>query len=329
MALAGAGTLAKSMAKGMGRPCFRVIQTHFSGERVVGTGGTLPRFLPAAHALAHACSRTPHAATNNVGDVAAKEEVWEVAAQLAGLAASVALLQLIESAGRPELAVPAWAAVHSVHVALRYVALASLRFPWPNQKRAAAMVARHVSTGSVPSIEEANAGEALLASPSSCRPRVRFGCSLEEALGGTSFGSSGSSSSNGNGNGSSPGSSGGGSHAEQLQQLVALYRGERYLLTWRDGTAHVLLQEEAAPLDLVRAMWQAAWLDSQQQAQVPGGSSNGSSSSSDDSGGLEQLSASLEALRGAWPGFVAAAEAQGWQLDKAVLPRGQTLVRLE
>lgn len=49
--LAGSGTLAKSMAKGMGRPCFRVIQTHFS-------------------------------ATNNVGDVAAKEEVWEVAAQV-------------------------------------------------------------------------------------------------------------------------------------------------------------------------------------------------------------------------------------------------------
>lgn len=35
--LAGAGTLAKSMAKGMGRPCFRVIQTHFSGGQAVAT----------------------------------------------------------------------------------------------------------------------------------------------------------------------------------------------------------------------------------------------------------------------------------------------------
>ena len=285
------------------------------------------------HLLACPTVRPPNAATNNVGDVAAKEEVWEVAAQLAGLAASVALLQLLQAAGRPELAVPAWAAVHSAHVALRYAALAALRFPWPNQKRAAALVARHVSTGTVPSVDEANAGEAMLARPSACRPSVRFGCTLEEALG-------------------SGGGGGGGQQAAALQQLVDLYRGERYLLTWRDGTAYVLLQEEARPLDLLRAMWQAAWLEHQQEQQRQGseaaaaaaanpsssngssGSENGSSagdcsSNGSGSGGLGQLAASLEALRGAWPGFVAAAEAQGWQLDRAVLPRGRTLVRLE
>jgi hypothetical protein len=49
--LAGAGTLARALSKGLGRPCFRVIQTYFS-------------------------------ATNNVGDVAAKEEVWEVVGQV-------------------------------------------------------------------------------------------------------------------------------------------------------------------------------------------------------------------------------------------------------
>ena len=123
------------------------------------------------------------AATNNVGDVAAKEEVWEVAAQvcaactlagwhcwhccprassflaaapfyphaslhrivvgsfvclcvrlqMAGLASSVALLQLVEGMGRPEAVVPAWLAVHSMHVGLRYLALSALRFPYPNQ----------------------------------------------------------------------------------------------------------------------------------------------------------------------------------------------------
>ncbi len=51
MVLAGAGTLARALSKGLGRPCFRVIQTYFS-------------------------------ATNNVGDVAAKEEVWEVVGQV-------------------------------------------------------------------------------------------------------------------------------------------------------------------------------------------------------------------------------------------------------
>ena len=66
--LAGAGTLAKATGKGMGRPCFRVIQTYF-------------------------------AAANNVGDVSAKEEVWEVTAQMAGLALSVALLSALEASG--------------------------------------------------------------------------------------------------------------------------------------------------------------------------------------------------------------------------------------
>ena len=43
--LAGAGNLALAAGKGMGKPCFRIIQTHFSQNRA------------------------------NVGDVAAKEEV--------------------------------------------------------------------------------------------------------------------------------------------------------------------------------------------------------------------------------------------------------------
>lgn len=53
--------------------------------------------------------------------------------QLLGLASSVLLLQALEAAGHPEAAIPAWAAVHSVHVALRYASLRALRFPWPNQ----------------------------------------------------------------------------------------------------------------------------------------------------------------------------------------------------
>ncbi|PRW60390.1 UPF0420 isoform X4 [Chlorella sorokiniana] len=327
--LAGAGTLAKSMAKGMGRPCFRVIQTHFS-------------------------------ATNNVGDVAAKEEVWEVAAQLLGLASSVALLRTLEAAGQPELVVPAWAAAHGVHVALRYVALRALRFPYPNQKRGSLMVTQHVGSGSVPSIEEANQSEQILLPPSACRPRMRFGCSLDEALGwsgsggllssplgGASSSSSSSSSSVGSSSGGSSSSSStdGGSQAQELQQLVALYAGERYMLTWRDGTAHVLLQETAAPVDLLRAMWQAAWLEryagtgKAEAAAAAGtgvstaaaGGGNGATAQVQLSGAADAqlLEASLAALQQQWPDFAAAAAAQGWHLEKAVLPRGRTLVRLE
>ena len=48
MLLAGAGNLALAAGKGMGKPCFRIIQTHFSQNRA------------------------------NVGDIAAKEEVRKV-----------------------------------------------------------------------------------------------------------------------------------------------------------------------------------------------------------------------------------------------------------
>jgi hypothetical protein len=66
--LAGSGNLARAVGKGMGKPVFRVIQTHF-------------------------------AADNNVGAVAAKEEVWEVTGQLTGYACSVLVLQMLEDAG--------------------------------------------------------------------------------------------------------------------------------------------------------------------------------------------------------------------------------------
>lgn len=176
------------------------------------------------------------------------------------------------------------------------------------------MVTQHVSGGGVPSIEEANLGEQMLLPPSACRPRMRFGCSLDEALGSSS------------------------SQAQPLQQLVDLYAGERFLLTWRDGSAYVLLQEAAAPVDLLRAMWQAAWLERHaggDKAAGPvtaaGDGSNGAALHAQHAGAAEVqlLEASLAALRKQWPDFAAAAAAQGWQLEKAVLPRGRTLVRLE
>lgn len=66
--LASLGNFSKAVGKGMGKPVFRVVQTHF-------------------------------AAAGNVGAVAAKEEVWEVSAQLTGYALSVLLLQALQDTG--------------------------------------------------------------------------------------------------------------------------------------------------------------------------------------------------------------------------------------
>jgi len=240
------------------------------------------------------------------------------------------------------------------------------------QKRAALLASGHVSTGQVPSIEEVNAAENILLPPSACQPRVVYGCSLDEAVpsipsGSTSSGTDSSHSSFNGANGSSTGSSPSGdssSRSQQRQQqelagIVQLYAGEQYLLTWHNGTAWVLLLEGAGQLDMLRAMWQAAWLEQhggqwlqQQQyseAAAPlsaassngntngslNGSSNGSSGGAGTlpaaaAGGAQQLlAASLAALHRQWPDFEQKAREQGWQLKKAVFPQGQARLRLE
>lgn len=201
------------------------------------------------------------------------------------------------------------------------------------QKRAALLARGHVSTGRVPSVEEANTAENILMPPSACQPRVAFGCSLDELLLPAGDGSSV--------NGSSGGSSGSldaGAAQERrrrLEQLVQLYKGEQYLLTWQGGTAWVALLEGAGRADMLRAMWQAAWLDHHQGNHAGSGTAAPPGSSSNSSGrqggcdGEALLAASLAAMRRAWPDFEEQAAAQGWQLDRAVLPQGTARLRLE
>ena len=208
--------------------------------------------------------------------------------QLAGLAASVLLLQWLEAGGRPEVVIPTWAAAHSLHLALRYAALRTLRFPYPNQKRAALLAVGHVVSGRVPSVAEANEGEQILLPPWACRPRVAYGCTLAQAL----------------------------AASLTLGELQQLYRDEQYMLTWHNGTAWVALLESAGPTDMLRAMWQAAWLE----RHYPGREQVDQQ--------RQQLATSLKALEENWADFASQAAAAGWQFERAVLPLGTTRLRL-
>ncbi|RMZ53529.1 hypothetical protein APUTEX25_003351 [Auxenochlorella protothecoides] len=202
--LAGGGNLATAVGHGLGHPCFRVIQareTHF-------------------------------AAKNNVGDVSAREEVWGVGAQLVGLGASVAMLRALESAHATPGVVLAWVGIQAAHVTLRAAALSRLAFPWPNRKRAAALVAAHICEGRVPAIREVNRGESALALPPG---DVALGCTLGEAL-----------------------AAGAG---RDLAALCATYSAEAYLLTRHSGRCWVVLRQRAGAHDALRALWQAAWLE--------------------------------------------------------------------
>lgn len=137
--------------------------------------------------------------------------------------------------------------------------------------RAGMLVKSFLHTGSVPGVEDINRSENLLLPPSACQPQAVFGCTIEQALqpglhsklAGNSSQSTvlGSESSNESANKQPNSRNGNGAEQVplqtcQLQQLVELYAGERYMLTWHDSTAHVLLWEDASQTDYMRAMLQ-------------------------------------------------------------------------
>jgi hypothetical protein len=156
---------------------------------------------------------------------------------------------------------------------------------------------------------------------------------------------------------------------QQQQQLLpellapwwALYEKEGYLLSWRDGRAAVVLKEGqgvgkfgsssnsiAGGQVLLRALWQAAWLDAHagkhhqqqhhhQQQQQHGEHSTGLNGV----GGQESLSGeqlrgqqdlvllqkSLQAVDQQFGSFIQEAEAAGWRTDQLVLKVGPSRVQ--
>ncbi|KAJ9527537.1 hypothetical protein QJQ45_025813 [Haematococcus lacustris] len=288
--LAGSGHFAKALGKSIGKPVFRVIQTHF-------------------------------ARANNVGAVAAKEEVWEVVAQLGGYAASLAVLTALDEVmtasglqgqGAGLEIVGVWAVVQSSHIALRYKTLSQLVFPTLNEARARALVAAHLDGGSL------GVGDLAAQAPDWA------GSSRQLHL------------------------------SRTAEQLVAAHEGEEHLVVWRDGQAFVLLFEGAAPQAVLRALWQAAWLQ-RNAGTANHSSSNGISSSNgnvagggaasvndtqpvtrDPIGGgsgdaplpLSLLRASVEALQANFPAFVQEAQGAGWDIDCVLVATGPVRLRV-
>ncbi|KAK9835635.1 hypothetical protein WJX74_004798 [Apatococcus lobatus] len=201
--LAGLGNLTKAVGKGMSKPCFRIIQTHFARQ-------------------------------NNVGSVAATEEVWEVAAQLLGLALSIGVLKGIEATHVPQNVLWIWALAQAGHVTLRFKSLSSLQLTVVNQKRACLLIRAHLKGRPLPGRQECNAAEPLLQNPATFQPAVRLGCSVQEAFQGLP------------------------SHA--LAEHLELYEQEQYVLVWQQGSGRLVLRKGSQPQDEIRALWQAGWL---------------------------------------------------------------------
>lgn len=207
--LASLGNLTKAIARGLKDPSFRVIQNHF-------------------------------AVSGNLGDVAAKEEVWEVGGQLIGLSLGVFILaspQLLTSYQEVALT---WMSLRLLHLWLRYQTLAVLRFSTINLKRARLLVERHVSGFPIPGADDCNRQENILIFEQLLKPRIYFGCSLEMLIGTKMSGS-------------------------KLEALLDLYRKEKYILIvttnpLRGKEACIAFKVGATSITVLRSIWQTYWL---------------------------------------------------------------------
>ncbi|CAN0879746.1 Protein root UVB sensitive 5 [Linum grandiflorum] len=151
--LASLGNLTKAVARGLKDPSSRVIQNHF-------------------------------AASGNLGEVAAKEEVWEVGAQLLGLALGILILDtpgLVKSF--PALTLT-WTSTRLVHLWLRYQSLSVLQFDMINLKRARLLVKSHIVHSRVQGCLDCNKEENILLWERFTKPRITFGVPLGEMIGG-------------------------------------------------------------------------------------------------------------------------------------------------
>lgn len=257
-------------------------------------------------------------------------------------------LQLIEP-GAADGVVGTWAAIQAVHVALRYRALATLRFPSLSLKRAAILAAAHVRAGAaggavqLPGVEAVNAEEGSLASVLSADPpegpRLRLGCSVAEAFGGVVPGE------------------------VVLRAYAEAYAAEGYWLVWapEEGVTRVVLKERAGSRDVLRAVWQAAWLEARCGRAGLGAREGGagaaegarSVSSGSRSGALVSVSGqewrvgaeaagdlvagqgpllavvceSLAALEEGFDGFVSACERAGWEAGVVHIKTGRSRLR--
>ncbi|CAN6804815.1 unnamed protein product [Brassica oleracea] len=203
--LASTGNLAKAVARGLRDPSFRVIQNHF-------------------------------AISGNLGEVAAKEEVWEVAAQLIGLGLGILIIDtpgLVKSFPFVSLT---WTSIRLVHLWLRYQSLAVLRFDTINLKRARILVQSHVVHSVVPGYVECNKRENILVWQRFMKPGIIFGVSLEEV-------------------------SGLEKSVFKVKALLKIYTKEKYILTLnKDTEFSVSFKVNATSRDVLRCLWQAYWL---------------------------------------------------------------------
>ncbi|XP_020276291.1 protein root UVB sensitive 5 isoform X2 [Asparagus officinalis] len=252
--LASLGNLAKAVARGLKDPSFRVIQNHF-------------------------------AITGNLGEVAAKEEVWEVTAQLLGLAIGILIMDTpVIQTSYAKLTIT-WFSLRILHLWLRYQSLSVLRFRTINLKRARLLVKSHVMHQMVPGFIECNKEETILSWERFLQPRVIYGVSIEKMIG-------------------TEGSS------NTVKALLKLYANQKYVLFVKQkgsGPAEysVTFKVGATSLSVLKSLWHVHWLHENPNEEA--------------TCILSRLGESLQKLEKGFPEFLQQLERAGWKKHQIIL----------
>ncbi|XP_073266281.1 protein root UVB sensitive 5 isoform X4 [Populus alba] len=112
------------------------------------------------------------------------EEVWEVGAQLLGLALGILILDTPGLVKSFPLLTSTWMSMRLLHLWLRYQSLSVLRFDTINLKRARILIKSHILQSRVLGCVDCNQDENILSWETFTRPRIIFGVPLEEMIGG-------------------------------------------------------------------------------------------------------------------------------------------------
>ncbi|XP_044436236.1 protein root UVB sensitive 5 [Triticum aestivum] len=262
--LASLGNLAKAVGRGFRDPSNRVIQNHF-------------------------------AKSGNLGEIAAKEEVWEVGAQLVGLSIGVLILDTPGIQSSYLTLTLTWLGVRLLHLWFRYQSLVVLKFRTVNLKRARILVRSHVANHTVPGYVACNEEENILTWERFLQPRISFGVPMERMLGGEES-----------------------THMDMVNMLLKLYKNEKYILCVEqlgseEATYLVTFKEAATSMSVLRSLWQAHWLHQNRLKE-------------DDV--FAWLEESLAALEDGFANFIKQMEEAGWDQSQIFLkvPKEPVLV---
>ncbi|XP_062191891.1 protein root UVB sensitive 5 isoform X2 [Phragmites australis] len=223
----------------------------------------------------------------------AKEEVWEVGAQLLGLSIGVLIMDTEGVKSSYETLTLTWLSVRLLHLWFRYQSLAILKFRTINLKRGRILVRSHVSQHMVPGYVACNEEENILTWERFLHPRISFGVPMGRLLGGEES-------------------------SDMVNRLLKLYRNERYILfveqfESREPTFLVTFKESATSMSVLRSLWQAHWLHNNQSRQDEV---------------FSWLEESLVALEHEFPDFLKQMEGAGWDQNQIILkvPKEPVLV---